>query len=260
MHATIPPTALLTRLTAIMASLAQRSDALGLVGLGSVGLERERLDEFSDLDFFVVVEEQAKAAYLDDLDWLEAASPIAYCVRNTPDGYKVLYDDGVFCEFAIFTRAELRSAAASGARLIWERQGAALELPPSAMSPEPAAVAWQLGEALTNLYVGLGRLQRGEQLSAARFIQQYAVDRVLALASQAEVAAPGTSDPFAAERRIEQRYPGLARLLPQFVQGYDRSAESAIAILGYLEAHWDVNPAMAAVIRARVGNTDRTEA
>lgn len=251
MRATVPPDALLARLDAIAASLAQRPDALGLLGLGSVGAERERLDQYSDLDFFTVVEEGAKERYLDDLSWLAAAGPLAYSVRNTIDGYKVLYADGVFCEFAVFTRAELRTAAASGALLLWERPGAALELPVSATPGEPPGVSWQLGEALTNLYVGLGRLRRGEQLSAARFIQQYAVDRLLALAAQVEPVGQGSGDLFAAERRVELRYPGLAPLLPQFVQGYERSAESALAILAYLEAHWELNPAIAAAIRAR---------
>lgn len=260
MHATIPPTVLLARLDAIGASLAQLPDALGLIALGSVGLERERLDAYSDLDFFVVVEDHAKARYLSDLDWLAAAGPgtegtarsaIAYHLRNTADGYKLLYADGIFCEFAVFTRAELSSAATSGARIVWERHGAALQLPEPVTPAEPPALSWQLGEALTNLYVGLGRLRRGEQLSAARFIQQYAVDRVLALAAQLEPAGSASSDPFAPERRVEQRYPGLALLLPQFVQGYERSAESALAMLTYLEAHWEVNPQLAAAIRAR---------
>ena len=39
-----------------------------------------------------------------------------------------------------------------------------------------------LGEALTNLYVGMAREKRGEKLSAMRFIQGYAVDRLLELA------------------------------------------------------------------------------
>ncbi len=260
MRATVPPATLLARLDAIAASLAQRPDALGLVGLGSVGLHRDRLDEYSDLDFFAVVEDHAKAHYLDDLSWLAAPCPIAYATRNTVDGYKLLYADGVFCEFAVFSRAELQGAAASGACLIWERAGAALRLPTSAAPAESPAVAWHLGEALTNLYVGLGRLRRGEQLSAARFIQQYAVDRVLALAAQLDPTGQASADPFAAERRIELRYPALAPLLPQFVQGYERSAESALAILDYLEAHWEVNPVIAAVIRARATEQTPSEA
>lgn len=106
-----------------------------------------------------------------------------------------------------------------------------------------------MGEAITNLYVGLCRYHRGEKLSAARFIQQYAVDRVLDLASRIEAAQPGHADPFTLERRFEQRYPTTAAALPMLVQGYDRSPASALAILAWLEAHFPVNAAMATLVR-----------
>jgi len=106
-----------------------------------------------------------------------------------------------------------------------------------------------LGEALTNLYVGLGRYARGEKLSAARFIQQYAVDHILELAPSIAAESLAQKDPYSRERRFEQRFPGLARELPRFVQGYKRSRESALAILEFLEKHFDVNPALAGEIR-----------
>lgn len=56
--------------------------------------------------------------------------------------------------------AELARVSLSGARVVWE---------------------FHLNEALTDLYVGLHRELRGERLNAARFIQSYAVDRVIAL-------------------------------------------------------------------------------
>ncbi|HMQ29887.1 MAG TPA: hypothetical protein PKD53_04125 [Chloroflexaceae bacterium] len=251
--ATVPPAALLARLDAIGRALARRPDALGLVGVGSAGAERDRLDAYSDLDFYAVVEDGAKARYLDRLDWLEEAGPIAYSFRNTTDGYKLLYADGVFCEFAVFTAAELAGAAAAAALVVWARPGAELPLAAPPVGGGAPGAAWQLGEALTNLYVGLGRLRRGEALSAARFVQGYAVDRALALAAELWPAGPASRDPFAPERRAELRHPELARLLPQFVQGYARSPESALAILAFLEAHWPVDPAMAAAIRARAG-------
>jgi hypothetical protein len=93
---------LLERLEEIARSLEQSGHALALIGLGSVGLERERLDACSDLDFFAVVEAGHKRRYLDDLTWLRVLCPIAYSYANTRDGYKVLFADGVFCEFAVF--------------------------------------------------------------------------------------------------------------------------------------------------------------
>ncbi|MFD1903107.1 hypothetical protein ACFSQ7_01575 [Paenibacillus rhizoplanae] len=46
--------------------------------MGSVGVELERMDEYSDLDFFVIVEAGQKKRYIDRLDWLEETYPLAY--------------------------------------------------------------------------------------------------------------------------------------------------------------------------------------
>ena len=100
---------LLKRLDEIGHSLEQSNHALALIGLGSVGLELERLDAYSDLDFFVIVEPGYKHSFLDDLHWLSALCPVAYCFPNMEDGYKLLFEDGIFCEFAIFEPDELQA-------------------------------------------------------------------------------------------------------------------------------------------------------
>ena len=194
-----------------------------------------------------------KDAFLDDLGWLSAVAPVAYAFRNTPDGYKLLYADGIFCEMAVFTPAELAAAAYAPGQVVWRRP----EVPESIAVPAlpavpPAAPAdeWLVGEALTNLYVGLGRWRRGERLSAARFIQHYAVDRLIELAERREAPQAAPRDLFTPERRVERRLPAFAAHLPQFVQGYERSRESALAILAYLEQCAPVNPALAQAIRA----------
>ncbi len=101
------PERLLARLEAIGQSLAGSGRGLALIGLGSVGLELERLDAYSDLDFFAIVEPGSKSEYLADLGWLAAPAPIVYAFRNTVDGYKYLYQDGIFCEMAVFEPDEL---------------------------------------------------------------------------------------------------------------------------------------------------------
>ncbi len=103
------PEILLKRLDNIGQSLKQSGHGLALIGLGSVGLELDRLDAYSDLDFFAIVEAGYKHAYLEDLSWLSVLSPIAFCFRNTKDGFKLLFADGVFCEFAVFEPKELES-------------------------------------------------------------------------------------------------------------------------------------------------------
>lgn len=238
---------LLSRLDEIGAALARSGKALALIGLGSVGLELDRLDRYSDLDFFAIVENGRKREFLDDLSWLGGIRPITYSFRNTPDGYKVLFEDGIFCEFAVFEAPELEHIPFAPGRIVWKKDGVPEDLRfPRRPQPslEERSVEWSLGEALTNLYAGLCRDRRGERLAAMRLIQLHAVDRLLELAERIDPAAPSPRDPFALERRYEQRHPRTAQALPSFAQGYERSVESARAILGFLDEHFEVNPAM----------------
>jgi hypothetical protein len=238
---------LLDRLDAIGASLARSGHALALIGLGSVGAERERLDEYSDLDFFAIVQPGFKEFFLNDLSWLERAHPVAFSFPNTRDGDKVLFADGVYAEFAVFVPDELAHIPSAGGRIVWQARefdGAALPSYQLPVTPEPSTVEWLTGEILTNLYVGLTRLRRGERLSAMRLIQTHAVDRLIELSPHVERPASARVDPFALERRYEARYPGIATLLPDFTQGYDRSVESALAMLAFLERHFAVNAAL----------------
>ena len=103
--------------------------------------------------------------------------------------------------------------------------------------------------SLTNLYVGLGRDRRGEKLTASRFIQVYALDRLLDWIDQSSAAANAPRDTFDIHRRFEQRFPDFAQSLPAMLQGYERSRQSALAILAFLEEHCQVPPAMASAIR-----------
>jgi hypothetical protein len=237
---------LLDRLDAIGQSLKATGNALALLGLGSVGQELDRLDDYSDLDFFAIVKPGYKAHFIKNLDWLSSICPIAYQFQNTVDGYKVLYEDDIFCEFAVFEPDELLKIPFVNGRIIWKAEefDEMQATPPKINSSHKKPVEFLLGEALTNLYVGLGRLQRGEKLSAARFIQGYAVDRILELAEYIAVEQPAHKDIFVLERRFEQRFPDIAHLLPDFVQGYNRSKESARAILDFLDHHFEVNLAL----------------
>lgn len=243
---------LIDRLEAIGQSLKESGQALALIGLGSAGMEQERLDEYSDLDFFAIVETGAKERFIRDLGWLEAICPVAYRFQNTVDGCKLLFEDGIFCEFAVFEPEELKSIPFAAGKVIWKQTWVAdgIAIPekralPAAKNP----TEWLLGEALTNLYVGLCRYRRGEKLSAARFIQQYAVDRLLELAVNLETEQDGSLDPFSPERRVEKRLPQLSRRLPEFVPGYENSPQAARAILEYLESNFPINPSMANAIR-----------
>ena len=236
---------LLQRLDEIGQSLAQSDGALALLGLGSVGKDLARLDDYSDLDFFVIVKPGYKARFIVNLDWLNRIQPIAYSFQNTDDGCKLLFADGIFCEFAIFEPDELAHIPFTPGRFVWQAANfAAASLDKPAAAESERSTEWLLGEALTNLYVGLGRYQRGEKLSAARFIQGYAVDRVVDLAAKIETGQSGLSDPFDGARRFEMRFGETAVHLPQFIPGYDHSRAAAQAILEFLDEHFAVNAAM----------------
>jgi hypothetical protein len=243
---------LLLRLTEIGRSVAESGHAMALIGLGSVGEDTQRLDDYSDLDFFLVVESGFKQRYVDNLDWLSVVAPLAYHFRNTADGCKVLYSDGVFCEFAVFEPSELPHIPFAPGRIVWKGDGVdgSISIPVSnPRSPDKHGTEWMLGEALTNLYVGLCRYRRGEKLSAARLVQQVAVDRILDIVESQRNTSAAEKDPFSSERRIELRYPELGSLLPGFMQGYDRTPESAEAILDHLCSEHAVNEALECEIR-----------
>lgn len=252
---------LLQRLEQIGQSIAQDPQGLALLALGSVGLEsqQQRLDEYSDLDFFVLVAAGHKQRFIADLTWLSSIEPISYQVRNTVDGYKLLFAGGIFCEFAVFEPAELAHIPFSEGRWVWIREGVDNNLRlPQRVAPvrQAADPDWLLGELLTNLYVGLGRFARGEKLSALRFVQSYAVDRVLDLVPHIEANASCLIDEWAGERRLEQQYPQLAAHLPAMQQGYDKTPESALAILAYIEAHFAVNAAIKAELLKLCSKTE----
>jgi len=239
--------ALLLRLSEIGGSLKNTGRALALLGLGSVGMERERLDEFSDLDFFAIVKDGNKAQFIEDLSWLSAINPIAYYFKNTHDGYKLLFDDGIFCEFAVFEKSELQGIDFSPGLVVWKEEGfdEACCIPRTRQQCASShSLDWITGELLTNLFVGLSRYARGEKLSAFRFIQGYAVDRIMELMEMLEKENCFIKDIFSQERRFENRYPVNGKLLPEFMQGYELSRESAKAMLLFVEKNFGVNPGM----------------
>lgn len=251
---------LLQRLGEIGRSLERKGGALLLLGVGSVGVETARLDEYSDLDFFVIVRPGYKNRYIDRLDWLEDIHPLAYSFKNSDAGYKILFEDGVYGEYAVFEERELTDASYTEGRVVWkdpEFGNTAIAKP---IIPVPALKSddldFPLNEALTNLYVGLGRYARGERLSAARFIQGYAIDRILSVLHLLEQEVDYFPDPFGSERRVEKRFPHFAEMLGDMLLGYNHIPESALRILNFIEAVYPVNRRLSDEIRRLANRTN----
>jgi hypothetical protein len=248
------PQALQDRLASLALSLSIREDALALLALGSVGVETDRLDAWSDLDFFVLVSDGAKARYIQNLDWLAEAHPLAWHFQNTADGQKALMTDGVFCEFAVFEVQELGHIPYAPGRFIWRRDEVdeALACAKRPLPDRPSA-AWLVGEALSNLVVGLQRHARGERLAAMRMIQVHALDRVLEFLDTLPPDSEdprAVRDPFNIDRRMEMRRSQVALALPVWAGGYGRTVAAALALLEALEVHTVVPQNVSQHIRA----------
>jgi hypothetical protein len=248
---------MLRRLDDLAAHLATRRDAIALLGLGSAGVEHDRMDEHSDLDFFVIVRDGAKPRYLADLDWLGAVHPVAYSFANDRNGRKALFADGIFVEYAIFTVDELARLSFAGARAVWQSDDAPpglAECGPVPAGPPYDTVEFHLNEALTNIYVGLHRQLRGERLTATRFIQSFAVDHVIALQ---DMTTPGRHrrDPFEPSRRVEQAYPSGELPLAAMVPGYEHNWTAARFTLDWLRQRFAVDPVIVDAIDRLLAST-----
>lgn len=246
--------ALLQRLQGIAQAAARSGHALAVLGLGSAGLEYERLDEYSDLDVWIIVEDGYKQLYVNDLSWLSIACPIPFKFKHSPSGYGLLFADGIFAEVDIFEVTDLTTLDFAEARIIWKAPEVSdtIRLPQRQPRTHERAPQEMLGEALGNLYVGLGRYYRGEKLSAMRFIQVYAVDQILKLVHLIETEQAFNRDLFSHERRFEVRFPIMASELANLMQGYKRTPESAQAILEFLDKHFAVDAAIKQAIEARL--------
>ena len=177
------PDQLESRLHAIARSLEATGHGLALLGLGSVGREIDRLDQWSDLDFFAIVVPGSKAGFLADTSWLAAPCPLDWQFRNTVDGFKLLWSDGIFGEMAVFEPQELAGIPFAPGRVVWSAAGFDVGLlEPRVTSGHlrrPDRLDYLVGELLSCLLVGLCRFRRGEKLSAWRFVQTYCLDRFL---------------------------------------------------------------------------------
>lgn len=212
---------------------------LCLLGLGSMA-DINRLDEYSDIDFFLIVKKGYKKHFIDDLSWININ--ILYAFKNTNDGYKVYLGNDVFAEFAIFEPDELSNIAFDKGKVIFAKPEFDLRLiEPKVTHKENTDISYHINEALTNLYIGLLREKRGEKASAFSFIQVYAASHVMVLFKEIFNEKKISIDPFSSERRIEFRYPEAQLLLSTFKQGYAHNTPSALAIIEFLHHNFSIN-------------------
>jgi lincosamide nucleotidyltransferase B/F len=241
------------RLEAVARELQCSGRGVALLALGSIGVERERVDQWSDLDFFAIVEAGTKQHFLEHPEWLAADSKIEWLFRNTRDGFKVLWADEIFGEMAVFELDELPRIPFAPGRVVWAVPGLDhARLAPTSHQGELHELPdehWAREELLSGLLIGLRRYRRGERLSAFRLVQGHCLDRLIELAERyTPPTAPG--DRFDRLRRFELRFPTLAAELPHLLAGYDSTPKAVEAFLRFLRETGPVNEPLCAAVQS----------
>ena len=157
---------------------------IGLVTLGSAAGRSHAPDEWSDHDVWVVTLEGTAAPFRNDPSWLPDAESIIGWFVETAHGRSAVYEDGHLVEVAIFEDPELELARANDFRVLYDRGGIEVRLEriaanTAAEGGNQADLA--AGRFLVEMIIGLGRLGRGELLSAGELIRGRAVASLLRL-------------------------------------------------------------------------------
>jgi len=191
-------------------------------------------DAWSDHDFWVVTRPGRQDGLLDDLGWLPNSDTLLVRARHGSRHYSVLYRSGHRAEFAVFDPEEAATGTVTVYHVLFDRAdvAAAVAHAREHRLPQPWSEArgvFIFDNFLILLCTAVARWHRGEQLSARRYLDQFALDSLLAL-----VLADSTDrDPIDPRRHIERRHPRL-------VQGLESLAcrpvpEKAIAMLDLAE-------------------------
>lgn len=217
---------------ALLRSVTERTEVIGLVALGSMAAQDYAPDAWSDHDFFLVVAPGAQETFRGDLSWLPGAARIALSFRETAHGLKVVHDDGHLLEFAVFDPEELFLARVNRYRVLLDRADVAVRLAEiarrtTAGTPPPDA-AWLAGQVLTQLLVAAGRTRRGERLSG-RAVLMGALRHLLMLGATAlEGPERGLLDGLDPHRRVERVFPDFARVLDDALRRDGLAAIAAV--------------------------------
>ena len=187
---------------------------IGLAFVGSAA-DVERADEWSDHDFFVFTTDGNAEALRQNLEWLPDYDHIAFWIRETEHGLKVIYQSGHVLEFAVFEPAwEVSGVNAYEVVLDKAQIEQRMKDAQTRSVPRPVDVDRECSLLLAHLLIGIGRYRRGELIAANQFITSFCVGSVIKLADVLCAASPGSQDSVDNQnplRRFEQRHPQLAR-------------------------------------------------
>ncbi len=189
-------------------SCIQHPKIIGLVLVGSTA-ETERVDEWSDHDFFVITQSGEQEPLRRDLSWLPNSESIAFWFRETEHGLKVVYNSGDVLEFAIFDCAELRGCTVNHHRLAYGGEEVQMALFVAKSRLPEVVVGDDLADFrhfLSVLVIQVGRARRGELLTAGQGIRGTAATALLKVLTR-QLPADPQLDKLDVSRRFEFAHP-----------------------------------------------------
>ena len=220
----------------LVENLRPIDDVLGLVFLGSTA-DTQRIDQWSDHDFWVVVTDGQAERFRQDLNWLPNYKDILFAPRETQHGFKVMYRNGHILEFAIFDDSELEIAGADDYSVPLDKANITERMAVIAAKSQPKRIdpLASLQLYLATLIIGVGRARRGETIVAQQFIHSFALAQFLGLLKHFVPPVTGAAkvaDTLNTFRRVEKQYPEIAeKIAALFKLDLDEAAEQQLALL-----------------------------
>jgi hypothetical protein len=189
----------------LVEALAPIEDVLGLMFAGSAAA-LDRVDKYSDQDFYLIVRDGCAESFRQDLGWLPDSEEIVLSPRETEHGLKVLYKNGTLLEFAVFEDGELLSHMAPfDNRVALDKSDITQKIAAITKKPVNQEINPQDTFALflTLLQIGAGRVMRGEVLAGSQHIKGHALGRLIDLIRHFEPESSLRSDQLDRFRRFE---------------------------------------------------------
>jgi len=194
---------------------------LGLVALGSTADAATR-DRWSDHDFWIITAPGSQSRYLDTFSWLPRADDILITVSHGPSRRSVLYGERHIAEYAVFDPEEAVGGKIERFRVLLDRRDVgslaeSIRLQTRGERTSALARPDMLENLCMLLWTAYERWERGERLSARRYIQ-FSVDVLLdLLVAHKALHRPPLADELETRRRLEQIEPELARELGRVI-------------------------------------------
>ncbi len=208
---------------ALQRNLERDPRVIGLLAAGSMAQGSHQPDQWSDHDFWVVVE--SPEWFHNHLDWLPDRDQIVLHFREQHGGFKTLYRSGHLLEYAVSDRANLLTAKVNDYRLLIDRANLAADLERMQGDTTSEFLNWisddhcLFGQFITTLLVGVGRFHRGELLSARQLITVLSLGPLFRLIPKyISTDHPEVIDNLDPLRRFELAYPDLSATINRLLK------------------------------------------